>query len=215
MDQWQYQLASTYADTFVSKGKFYLNMFYVCCAGLGGWSDNKCLRVLPAKVWRPKSGDPLDPHGWACTGCFSGYKAGWGCLCEILAPGMKHILYVRTEVPDKHIHDVRAMYHEDTLKPSSAQELYDNVPAAYPSLSALVREVPGEPGVGKVESTDIWNKIPMFNWFQIFNHFGVEMPAAPPSKRAQAKAKREANAAWWAVEQAKLAGVGGASSSAQ
>ena len=55
----------------------------------------------------------------------------------------------------------------------------------------------------------------MYNWFQIFNLFGVEMPAAPPSKRAQAKAKREANAAWWAAEQAKLAGVGGASSSAQ
>jgi len=121
VDQWQFQLASTYADTFVSKGKYYMNLYYVCCAGLGGFAENKCLRVLPAKVWRPKSGDPLDPKGWDCIDCYAGYRAGWGCLCEILAPGMKRILYARTEVPDKHVNDVRAMYHEDTLKPSSAQ----------------------------------------------------------------------------------------------
>jgi len=164
--------------------------------------------VIPAKVWRPRGGDPLNPNGWDCADCASIFRAKWGCLCEILAPGMKSILYVRTEVPDNHINDVRAMYHEDTLKPRSAQSLYDKVPEAYPSLIGIVKEVDGKPGIGKVESVEIWNNIPMFNWFQIFNLFGVEMPEAPPSKRGAKKARQAEKKQRWDEQAAKSAASG-------
>ena len=77
-DQWRFQMASSYSDEFISKDGNYLRMYFICLAGLGGWTENKCLHVLASKTWKPKSGDPLDPIGWGCTQCTSDYRASWG-----------------------------------------------------------------------------------------------------------------------------------------
>ena len=176
-------------------------MYFVCMAGLGGWMENKCLHILASKAWKPKSGDPLNPHGRACAQCTSDYRSKFGCLCEVLAPGETEILYVRTEVPSEHVQDVRAMYHEEKLAPKSPEELYNQVPVAYPSKTPLIEEV--SPGVARFVSYEVRAAIPEWNWNNIINLFGVDIPAAPPSKRSQQKAKKAANQAWWAEQEAK------------
>jgi hypothetical protein len=80
---------------------------------------------------------------------------------------------------------------------------------AYPSKTAIVSEV--SPGVAKLVSYEVWQSIPEWNWNNIFNLFGVDMPPAPPSKAAQKRARQAANAEWWA----KQSQTGASSSSTQ
>ena len=103
------------------------------------------------------------------------------------------------------------MYHEEKRAPKSAEELYNMAPVAYPSATPLVHEV--SPGVAKLVSYDVRQAIPEWNWSNIFNLFGVDMPEPPPSKKAQQRAKKAAIAAWWAAEEAKKSQQGAASSS--
>ena len=206
-DQWKFQMAATYSDEFVSKDGNWMRVYFVCLAGMGYGA--KCLKVLANKTWKPKSGDWLRPDGWSCM-CEATYKASWGCLCEIKAPGVDNLLYVRSEVPTQHIHDARAMMYEDTLAPCSPQELYDNVPLAFPSKSSVITPVTGHEGVFQIESLDTWSLIPEWNWHKIFTLIGVELPPTPLTKK-QAKALR--NEQWATEEAAKRSAASGSSSS--
>ena len=206
-EQWKFQFAATYSDEFVSKDGNFMRVFFVCLANTG-WGV-KCLTALANKVWRPKSGDWLNPHGWACADCNASYKSAWGCLCEIKAPGVPDLLYVRSEVPTQHINDARAMFYEDTLKPCSPQELYENVPQAYPSHTGIIAPVLGKPGVFRIDALDTWESIPLWNWHKIFTLVGVTLPPTPLTKK-EAAAQRNAQ---WAEEcKARLAASSSGSS---
>ena len=119
-------------------------MYYICLAGLGGWADNKCMTILPSKVWQPKSGDWMHPQGCSCTCCESNFNCSWGVIIEPMSPILKQLLYVKAEVPDEHINDARAMFHEQQFDPVSPEDLYAKVPMAYPSATSRVHPVPGK-----------------------------------------------------------------------
>ena len=195
--QWEYQMASTYADDFISKAGNWMRLYYVCLANQG--YGKLCLKVLPNKTWEPKSGSWLNPKGYYCI-CESSYKSTWGCVAEIRAPGIDGIFYARTPIPDEHIMDVRAMYHEDTLKPTSPQDLYDRVPTAAPTATALLLPIAGHTGSFQIESQAAFDAMPNFEWHQIFNMHGCEMPPKPPTKK---EAKRLRAEAWAAAEATK------------
>ena len=131
-------------------------------------------------------------------------------MCEIKAPGVADLLYVRSEVPTQHIHDARAMMYEDTLKLCSPQALYDNVPLAFPSASTIIMPVKGHEGVFQIDSLDTWSMIPEWNWHKIFTLIGVELAPTPLTKK-QAKALR--NEQWATEEAAKRSAASGSSSS--
>ena len=148
----------------------------------------------------------LNPNGWACASCEATYKATWGCLCEIKAPGIADLLYVRSEVPTN---DARAMFYEDKLQPCTPQELYENVPQAFPSHTGIIEPVLGKPGVYRIDALDTWECIPLWNWHKIFTLVGVTLPPTPLTTK-QAAAQR--NAQWAEDEKARLAAASASSS---
>ena len=192
--QWRYQLAATYSDDWVSStdGGAFMRMYFICRAG-HSWEP--CLAVVQAKVWRPKSADPLNPGGWACTECNTGFRTAFGVIIEIVSPDIDGVLYCVADVPDAHINDCRALMLEDKLKPCSAEALYNAVPACKPSHTSIMRQVidkaTGAPkeGVFKVVSVEAYDALPKWDWWQIFNFHGVELPKAAPTKK-EAKALR-------------------------
>jgi len=202
-DQWKYQLASTYSDEYISHNGNWCRVYYICLAGQGGWTDNKRMAILPAKVWQPKSGDWLYPKGWSCTCCYSNYMSTWGVIIEIMSPVLNQLLYVKGEVPDEHINDARAMFHEQQFDPVSPEDLYAKVPMAYPSVTSLVHPVPEKEGAFKFVDFATFQKLPNWEWYQIFNLFGATLPPKPPTKK-EAKALRWAA---WEAEQAQKTGA--------
>ena len=202
-DHWKYQMASTYSDEYISCNGNHCRVYFICLAGKGGWADNKCLAILPSKVWQPKSGDWLYPKGWSCIACTSGYCHNWGVIIEIKSPVLEEILYVKSEVPDEHINDARAMFHEQEIAPVSPQDLYDKVPKAYPSLTELVQPMPGVDEAFEFCDIETFRKLPDWGWYPIFHFVGATLPAKPPTKK-EAKAARWA--AWESEQAAKRAG---------
>ena len=89
-------------------------------------------------------------------------------------------MYVRTDAPRPHVQDLRATFHEDTLKLTCPEHVYNMVIVAFPSRTSTVKEV--SPGAGRVEILAVWNSISEWNWNSMFNIFGVEMRTPPPAK---------------------------------
>ena len=152
-----------------------------------------------SKGWGTKFEDPL-AYGqeWKCA-CAANYKTTGGTLIEMLIPGVGR-WYCKAPIPTKHVEDARAMFYEEKMNPLTPEELYDRVPTVKPTLGDIVNESTIYPGWFHIKAEDL-DKLPEFNWNRIFMIFGVELPAEPPSKRSQKKAKQEANAAWWASQQ--------------
>ena len=75
-------------------------------------------------------------------------------------------------------------------------------PQSSPPSVTIVNESTEYPGWFHIKGDDL-DKLPEFNWNRIFMIFGAELPAEPPSKRAQKKARQEANASWWAEQAQK------------
>jgi hypothetical protein len=202
-NQWQFQLASTYSDEYVSDkaAGTYMRFFFVC---LGG-GDNPCMTILESKEWEPKSGIPLNPNGWRCK-CGTNYKTKFGVICEIMAQGYDGILYCKAPVPDEHVNDVRAIMHELKIKPDSPKALYDAVPVCKPSTTSMIiskLDWNGKPLENQwtFKSKEDFYLLPTFDWYQVFNLSGYELPPKPLSK----KQKKAQNAKEWEAE--RLAGV--------
>ena len=119
-------------------------------------------------------------------------------------------------VPDDNINDTRAMMHEKLLKPLSPEQLYNAVPVCKPSLTSLIVEK--KDGFGQVienqwtfSSLADYKALPEFDWYQVFNMAGYELPPKPFSK----KEKKAANAKWADEEAAKKQRMIASSSSGQ
>jgi hypothetical protein len=140
-DQWQFQLASTYSDEYVSdtaSGTYctvqYMRFFFMC---LSGHAETPCMTIQQSKEWKIKSGNPICPQGWTCP-CGTNYRTKYGVIVEIVAPGVDGILYCRAPVPDEHVNEMRAIMHELKLKPTSPMALYRAVPVCKPSNTILI-----------------------------------------------------------------------------
>jgi hypothetical protein len=204
-NQWEYQLASTYSDEYVSNtaAGTYMRFFFVC---LGGGLANPCMTIQKSKDWQTNTGNPLMPKGWRCV-CGTNYRTKYGVIVEIVAPGIDGILYCRAPVPDEHINDMRAIMHELEIKPTSPKGLYDAVPVCKPSSTRLIiqkeKDVWGKPCDNQwtFSSLGDYNDLPEFEWDQVFNLSGYKLPPAPLTKRQ----KKELNLKIW--EESRVVGA--------
>ena len=160
------------------------------------------MTIQQSKAWKTKSGDPLWPNGWECP-CGTTYRTKYGVVIELVTDRINGILYCKAPVPDDHINDMRAMMHEKLLKPLSPEQLYNAVPVCKPSLTSLI--VQKKDGFGQVienewtfSSLSDYQSLPQFDWYQVFNMAGYELPQKPLSN----KERKVANAKCWAEEEA-------------
>jgi hypothetical protein len=187
--------ASTYADEWVTQrapdGRVLGRMcsYYVCGAGLG--NGRRCMAVIPSKRWDTK-GAGIDARRWYCmaaSGCTAKYRAGWGQLVQLELPSSDgtrlDVYYMRAEVPPWDVEDVRGCALEATHKPQTAEELYTALATIEPVRSSIVVET--SPGHTHICDEQVWDQLPYFKWWQIFNFIGMEPP------KVGKKTAREAN----------------------
>jgi hypothetical protein len=141
------------------------------------------------------------PQGRQCP-CGTNYRTRFGVIVEIVAPGVDGILYCRAPVPDDHINDMRAIMHELKIKPASPMALYNAVPVCKPSSTSLIikkdRDMFGKPCDNQwtIRSKKDYHDLPEFEWCQVFNLSGYELPPKPLTKRQ----KREQNLKKWEAQ---------------
>jgi hypothetical protein len=144
-----------------------------------------------------QSDDLLFPLGSVCP-CGTKYRAKYGVVVELVAPGIDGIMYFKAPVPDDHIIEMHAMMHEKQLKSVSSQALYDAVLVCKPTITSLV--VKKKDSFGQVipkqwtfSSHADYKALPNFDWCQVFNMAGYVLPPKPPTKSG---AKAASNAVW-------------------
>ena len=137
------------------------------------------MRVTPSKDWDALHADPLKSgHRWFCA-CRARYRAKWGQLVQVsraLPSGDIEHVYARAEVPPWCVEDVRAMHLEETVQPTSAEDLFSKVKRCVPTLTELVVATPD--GGRRVVDIAAFEALPVFPWHQIFNMAGAEAPAS-------------------------------------
>jgi hypothetical protein len=95
--------------------------------------------------------------------------------------------------------------HEEQLKPATPLQLYGAVPACKPSSTSLIvkkeRDMYGNPCDNQwtFKSNKEYQDLPMFDWYQVFNLAGKELPPAPLTKKQR---KEKARAQWEAEQEA-------------
>ena len=180
---WRYMQAAQYSDEWVCnkdpKGHVTsaFRSFYICLAG----GTDQCLTVIPSKKWSTKHDDPLAAkQRWYCICCGAMYKTRFGMVVEIQIRG--NFYYVRAPIPPDNLEDTRALYLEQTLKPSSPEDLLDKLKDVVPHPSEILRRITQndvwgnqktrfDPDAFKL-SANAYKKFQEFDWQQIMNFGG-------------------------------------------
>jgi hypothetical protein len=183
--QHDFILASSYSDewTEIKNGKGQvvggICSWYVCRARTA-WDDAKghvaCNAVTPSKDWDRKFEDLLASKRRWCSHCAARYNASWGQLVELKrvnANGELERFYMKADVPTWDAEDVRAMYHEATMDPSSPMELYNNVKRVVPTVSNLIVASGSH---HKICNNETWDSLPLFKWSEIFSMANIQPP---------------------------------------
>ena len=178
---YRYMQAAQYSDEWVcnldAKGQVTsaFRSFYICMAG---GADNTCYTVIPSKVWATKHVDPLAPkQKWYCNCCGAVYRTKFGMIIEIEIRGQFY--YVKAQIPPDNLEDTRAMYLEQTLAPTSPEDLLDKLKNVAPHRSAIFRLITRADvyGGGKTKfdastfkiTGEAYSKLQEFDWQQIMN----------------------------------------------
>jgi hypothetical protein len=154
-------------------------MWYVCC-GTTRWYEltNKHIErlfVLLSKFWETLYEDPLAPgQRWMCTRGIRS-RAGFDVICEVKVKGVPDCVYLKAEVPDKHVEGARAVFYEDSYKPASPEALCQMVHVCAPMEGGLIRPVDPDSGVYELSHEDD-ARMPWFDWYQIFTFCGTTLP---------------------------------------
>ena len=152
-----------------------------------GDKQGRRLHLQVSKGWNTKFEDPLAVgQEWKCA-CQANYKTAGGTLIEMQSPGVGRC-YCKAPIPTQHVEYARAMFYEETIQPLTAEELYDRVPTAKPTLGDIANEPTSCPGWFHIKAEDL-DKLPELNWNRIFMTFGAELPAEPPSKTCPEESK--------------------------
>ena len=171
-DQSRYISASTFADEWIAVpnkqgGYNYFRSYYTCQSGGEG---NECLTLILSKLWVRRHADPMaTKQKYKCTWCNAKYKTWMGVVIEIMKNDV--LYYFKAEIPTKDLEDVRAMHFERTMKPSSPEQLYNDLPSLKPHVGVLMTAIPGYEGSFKV-NREMFLNLKTFNWDDIYNVVG-------------------------------------------
>jgi hypothetical protein len=191
MLQWKYMLAAQYCDLWSeikSGGKTVgaLMCFYVCLAG----GSNPCGTLMSSKAWDRLHADALSlKQRWYCRCCGGRYMTRYGCLVQLVHPsGRTH--YARSEVPLEE-EDSKAMFLEDTIDPSSPEDLFSRIPDAVPVEGDMLRKAAAgdfwgnrdrhadlDNGVYKMLQVEQFKALPLWPWKHIFAQMMQEAAGA-------------------------------------
>jgi hypothetical protein len=147
--------------------------------------------MITSKKWDKLYEDPLHiGQRWSCS-CCTRYMAAYGVICELRTRGVEGVQYSKTEVPDGHVQDARALFFEDTINPESPGKLYAKVPAVGPTCTEGVITIrnlePGEYTITKAFD----KQLPNFEWADLLHLCGKTLP--PTSQEQKVIAKKLAN----------------------
>ena len=181
-EHWRYMQAAQYSDEWIcnkspTTGQVVsaFRSFYIC---LAGGADAICYTVIPSKKWSTKHADPLaSKQTWYCICCGAGYKTKFGMIIEIEIRNIFY--YVRAQIPPDNLEDTRALYLEETLKPSSPEDLLSKLSNVTPYKSEILRPITKsdvwgssktkyDPDAFKIDAT-AFKKLQEFDWQQIMN----------------------------------------------
>ena len=182
--QWRYFLAATFSDLWSAIYDKSGNMvgafmtFYVC---LGNVGTEKCGTIICSKIWDRLFEDPMAVgQRYYCRCCNGRYRHAHGTLIQVQAPGCSPT-FLRATVPPTDNSDVVALSLEDTLDPTSPEDLYNRLPTAVPYADGtFIRPaVPGDmyragmsrTGVWKILQIEAFMGLPLYPWAQMFNLF--------------------------------------------
>ena len=84
---------------------------------------------------------------------------------------MESFTSLEAEVPSHDLEDVRAMHFERTIKPSSAENLYREIPVLEPHAGVIMTPIPGIEGSFKVDRQKFLS-LKTFIWEDIYNVVG-------------------------------------------
>ena len=186
----KFLLAASYSDTWTvvrsSTGKVIggVRSWYVCLCDCKG-KEPPCGTLILSKKWALKNTDPLAPRqGYYCH-MWHKYNASWGQIVEITIDGAHY--YMRAEVPSWDLEDIRAMDLESKSVYTSPEQLYNAVSEASPQLMSpdFMSPVEGHDGHFKVHCIEDLMKQPLFEWEQVFNFVGTELPPKKSGKRGR------------------------------
>jgi len=210
----KFQLASTYSDewcsTVVEGETVYIRFYFICQRQTNHLKYEKgavgrCMHLTMSKDWPLKLAEyyqqqqqPGQEHvaqkldawtsgGWKCV-CNAGYQTNSGCLVEMKIPGVPGMCYARSAVPDQHIMDIRAMFHEKTIKPATAEELYMKVPRIAPSTTEVVKKSMTYKGWWYVDHKT-FDELVELDWYTVFSLFGIEIEEHYTKKQTKARDK--------------------------
>ena len=132
---------------------------------------------MPSKEWTRRFEDPAsNKQRWYCVCCKCKYVTKFGMLVEVHYKGISTFLLA--EVPNHDVDDVRAMFHEDTLAPTSPKDLYEKLPVLLPmdplevlrpaTQSEVTKENVDYKKNMKLLHPDKLKEVPKWNWDKIF-----------------------------------------------
>ena len=198
-DQEEWVAACTYSDQWVEleNGRGFIRAWYICTHTKKG-TVPPCCTLISSKRWRRKIDTVLWAKGQAyyCLACDCKYNHNFGMLVQFMVRGVS--IFVRADVPNFDLEDVRSMYMETQKKYASmptARELFNSLPALMPTdAEGLMRPAVASdmydptdpkyiadiPYTMKILSLDSINALPAFKWDTILAMFaeraGIEMP---------------------------------------
>ena len=181
VDQQQCVNVAQYHDEWsMSTAGSRMRAWYVCmCDGNGQWPP--CGTIMPAKHWKRRFDDiGSSKQRWYCVCCGKKYKTKYGMLVEIhITSPTPASTFLRSEITNKDVDDVRAMYLEHSLKPKDHKDLWRQIPDFTPMQPGDIMrpcredEFVSHEGFDKsliskfIKPSDM-NDLPVWTWDSIF-----------------------------------------------
>lgn len=132
-----------------------------------------CRRLLPSLEWAKLKDDTgeewVTGQRYYCP-CNARYKTSWGQVV-VVTDSVGEKSYLKADVPEWDVEDVRAMKAEVDHSPATVKQLMDKFTAIPPAISDVVKEEKtgewADDTYKYVISRDVLDEMPEFKWAEI------------------------------------------------
>jgi hypothetical protein len=169
----------------MSKSGSRMRAWYVCMSdGNGQWEP--CGTIMPAKHWHRRFEDVgSSKQRWYCVCCGTRFKTKYGMLVEIhITSPAPTSVFMRSEISNQDVDDVRGMYLEHKLQPTDHKDLWEKIPDFTPMEPGDIMRPCREHEFAEREGfrkdliykyhkpAEVEDELPKWNWDQIFTLVG-------------------------------------------
>ena len=170
-------LRAQYSDVWLKTEHGIIRSWYLCMHDWNG-TEPTCGCLMPSQQLGETYADTSSMR-WYCVSCNARYKIKYGMLVEFHTNGIS--TFMRAEVINNDVEDIRALYLEDTLwhtEPLTAADLYEKLPVVLPMDPTDILRPATQKDINKegVEPDNIMfllnpdklKELPKWEWDQIF-----------------------------------------------